>query len=234
MAKLNTKLRDALKTMYKTPKDAILALGLDESILEKEGEDEDEDNKADDADDPENFLKSKMSEDDFSEYKKMCDAKDKEEDGEDEEEDEPKAKKAKDRKGRDSEPEKKDGEDEDDPRAMDERIQDRVNDAVVKERQRIMGVAEAERFVRPWVGELPIAMDSADMVYKKALTMQGVKGLDKIHPSAYRALLEAQPKPGARRRDAGSAHTTSMGMDSSNREAASKYAPGLERIRIGA
>ena len=123
----------------------------------------------------------------------------------------------------------KEGEDEDDPRAMDERIQE----AVTKERIRIQGVAEAERFVKPWVGELPIAMDSAESVYKKALTMQGVKGLDKIHPSAYRALLEAQPKPGVRRRDAFSG-TGAMGMDSSNRETAIKHAPGLERIRIGA
>lgn len=238
-------LRDALKKKFGTPAAAIAALGLDAELLEKEdkAEDEEEDDKkkADDADDPENFLKSKMSEDDFSEYKKMCDAKAKDAEMPDAPEDKGKKPpmgswKASDKKGRDAEPDdKKDNaEDDDDPRAMDERIQDRVNSAVAKERQRIMGVSEAERFVKPWVGELAFAMDSAEDVYKKALSMQGVKGLDKIHPSAYRALLEAQPKPGARRREAGASHATTMGMDSSNREAASKYAPGLERIRIGA
>lgn len=235
-------LKEAIKAKFKTPREAIIALGLDESLIEEKAKDEEEEGekkKAEDADTPENFLKSKMSEDDFAEYKKMCDAKDKAKDSEEEDDPEDKgkkpplgSKKATD-KGRDALPEefkkKEKAEDEDDPRAMDEKIRD----AVQAERTRIRGVAEAEKFIRPWVGELLVAMDSAEDVYKRALTMQGVKGLDKIHPSAYRALLEAQPKPGARNRDHHTG-TGAMGMDSSSRETAVKYAPGLERIRIGA
>ena len=234
-------LKEAIKAKFKTPREAIIALGLDESLIEEKAKDEEEEDRktAEDADTPENFLKSKMSEDDFAEYKKMCDAKDKAKDSEEEDYPEDKGKKpplgskkatdkGRDAKAKDAEKED-DAKDEDDPRAMDEKIRD----AVQAERTRIRGVAEAEKFIRPWVGELLVAMDSAEDVYKRALTMQGVKGLDKIHPSAYRALLEAQPKPGARKRDHFTG-TGAMGMDSSSRETAVKYAPGLERIRIGA
>ena len=55
-------------------------------------------------------------------------------------------------------------------------------------------IREAERAVRPWVGDLAIAQDTAADVYKTALNALGVK-LDGIHPSAYRAVLEAQPLP---------------------------------------
>jgi hypothetical protein len=58
-------------------------------------------------------------------------------------------------------------------------------------------IRDAERAVRPWVGDLAQAQDSADGVYKAALTALGVK-TDGIHPSAYRALLDAQPQPGAK------------------------------------
>lgn len=60
------------------------------------------------------------------------------------------------------------------------------------------GIREAERAVRPYVGELQMAFDSADQVFQAALKHLGVKDVEKIHPSAYSALLAAQPKPGTR------------------------------------
>lgn len=53
----------------------------------------------------------------------------------------------------------------------------------------------AEREVRPYVGELAVAMDSAAAVYKFALDAAkvDVKG---VHPSAYRAMVGMLPKPG--------------------------------------
>ncbi|NPT59094.1 DUF2213 domain-containing protein [Paraburkholderia elongata] len=59
---------------------------------------------------------------------------------------------------------------------------------------RLHGIQEAEEAVKPYVGKLA-AMDSADAVYKAALEILkvDVKG---VHPSAYKAVLMAQPKPG--------------------------------------
>lgn len=54
---------------------------------------------------------------------------------------------------------------------------------------------DAEEFVRPYVGPVAIAQDSADAVYKLALDTLGVD-IEGVHPSAYRAVLKAQPLPG--------------------------------------
>ena len=61
---------------------------------------------------------------------------------------------------------------------------------------RMRGVQAAEEAVKPFVGKLAIAADSAEGVYKAALEVMGVK-TEGIHASAYKAILEAQPKPGA-------------------------------------
>jgi hypothetical protein len=79
--------------------------------------------------------------------------------------------------------------------AMDAAIKDAVRlaeDAAVK---RMRDVSAAEIAVQPWVGKLAIAMDTSEGVYKTALETLGVD-VSGIHPSAFRAVLEAQPKPG--------------------------------------
>jgi len=77
--------------------------------------------------------------------------------------------------------------------AMDEAIRKAQADAAANHR----AIRDAERVVRPYVGELAIACDSADDVYRHALKMLGVK-VDGIHPSAFRTILEMQPKAGQR------------------------------------
>jgi uncharacterized protein len=69
--------------------------------------------------------------------------------------------------------------------------------AIRHERQNQKAIREAERFVRPWVGELP-AMDAAgpEDIYRTALKMCGVASADKMHVDALRPVLEAQPKAG--------------------------------------
>jgi hypothetical protein len=62
---------------------------------------------------------------------------------------------------------------------------------------RLRAAQDAERFVRPWVGDLAIAEDSAEGVLRIALETLGIEGVDTIHPSAYRHVLAAQPKPGS-------------------------------------
>lgn len=59
--------------------------------------------------------------------------------------------------------------------------------------------AEAEKFVRPWVGELTMAFDSAADVYKAALDVLKVDVKD-VHPSAYRSILAVCPKPSESRK----------------------------------
>jgi hypothetical protein len=62
---------------------------------------------------------------------------------------------------------------------------------------RVNAIHDARKVVAPFVGELALAYDSAEAVYKAALKTLGIatKG---IHPDAYRSILEAQPKPGAK------------------------------------
>lgn len=73
-------------------------------------------------------------------------------------------------------------------------------DAVARETEaktiaRLRGISEAEEIVKPYVGKLAVAMDSAEGVYKTALDMLKIDVKD-VHPSAYKAILVAQPKPG--------------------------------------
>jgi hypothetical protein len=71
-----------------------------------------------------------------------------------------------------------------------------AQDAAIRNQR---AIRDAERFVRPWVGD--IAMDSAVHpadIYRGALKALGVKGADRLHPDALRPILEAQPKAGAR------------------------------------
>jgi hypothetical protein len=77
--------------------------------------------------------------------------------------------------------------------AMDAAIRKAQADAIQTQKQ----VREAERFVRPWVGEL--AMDAAhpDEVFRAALKAIGVAGADKMHRDALRPVLSAQPRPGS-------------------------------------
>ena len=57
------------------------------------------------------------------------------------------------------------------------------------------GIVEAEAAISPYVGKLALAFDSAESVYKAALEALKVEVKD-LHPSAYKAVLEAQPRPG--------------------------------------
>lgn len=82
-----------------------------------------------------------------------------------------------------------------------------AEDSTIK---RLRAVADAEKAVRPYVGELAIACDTAEGVYKAALEALGVDLTD-VHPSAYRSILTAQPHVSAQqpRRVAADAATQS-------------------------
>lgn len=82
-----------------------------------------------------------------------------------------------------------------DKKAMDAAITAAVDGAKKSAIKLGNDIAAAKEKVEPWVGKIPssIAFDSAEGVFKKALEMLEVKNLDKMHPSAFEAVLDAQP-----------------------------------------
>lgn len=60
---------------------------------------------------------------------------------------------------------------------------------------------EARDEVRPHVGEVSQALDSAEAVRRAGLKAMGVDGVDEMHADALRPLLRGLPKPGAKKND---------------------------------
>lgn len=56
-------------------------------------------------------------------------------------------------------------------------------------------IAEAEKVVAPYIGPVAIAQDSAEATYRLALDTMKVD-VTGVHPSAYKHILLAQPRPG--------------------------------------
>lgn len=79
--------------------------------------------------------------------------------------------------------------------AMDSAISAAVTAAEGRTIARLQAVRAAEVAVEPYVGKL-VAMDSAEAVYGAALKSLGVDIVG-VHASAFPAILNAQPKPGA-------------------------------------
>ena len=98
----------------------------------------------------------------------------------------------------------------------------------VRETERGIRVALVE--VKPWVGELAptLAFDSAADVHRHALKMLNVAGAAKLHADALLPVLQAQPKPGAK---TPTRSESSIAMDASSIEKATKLAPGLANIQ---
>jgi hypothetical protein len=102
-------------------------------------------------------------------------------------------------------------------------------DAALKAMQSTMArtqreIREAERAVFPYVGELTMSFDSKDQVYATALSMRGIDPKP-IHPSAYPALLAAQPKAGA------STNVPTVAMDAASTKGFLDRFPETKHIR---
>jgi len=109
--------------------------------------------------------------------------------------------------------------------AMDAAIQAAVAKAREDERHNRNAIREAEKICRPYVGDLAIAYDSADKVYGaalKALKIE-VKG---VHPSAFRTILELQPKPERQKKPA------TVAMDEASTKSYAERFPGAERLKV--
>ena len=149
-----------------------------------------------------NFLKGKLGEDDFA---KACDmmkpggAKDEDETPEEKEAREKKEKEANDKKlaGDVEEAVKEKTKDMVTKKAMDEAISKAVTAATTAVTKNATETLEAREAVHPFVGKLPIALDSAIGVYQSALGVLGVEDADKINDlGALKAVLKAQTVPG--------------------------------------
>lgn len=101
-----------------------------------------------------------------------------------------------------------------------------ATDAALKAaREQAKATRDAERFVRPWVGDLAMAHDSAEEVYRTTLTALG-KDVKGVHPSAFKTILEGIAQPGKKL-----AQDTAMAEDAHG--ASSSYFdrfPGAKRI----
>lgn len=74
-----------------------------------------------------------------------------------------------------------------------------IKAAVDAEQKRQAGIIEAMEGVRPIVGKIAIACDSAEAVYRAALEMRGIKHDEIRDVAALRTILDLQPRAGSRR-----------------------------------
>ena len=88
-------------------------------------------------------------------------------------------------------------------------------------------IRDAERKVRPYVGELAIACDSAESVYRAALTALGLGDKIKdVHSSALAAILDMQPLPDRRPK------APIVAMDSAGAKSFAERFPDANRIKL--
>ena len=129
--------------------------------------------------DPETLRKAKLALDEETEEEKKA---------EDEEEDKKaKAEDEDDKKAEDDEDEPTDAEDEEDePKVITKKAMDSMSRAIEK---RLNDKYEAFDVVKPIVGKIHVAMDSAEDVYKYALDHAGIDTSD-THKSAYKSLVK--------------------------------------------
>lgn len=108
--------------------------------------------------------------------------------------------------------------------AMDAAITAAVKAAEDRSAKRQAAIRDAERAVRPYVGDLAMAHDSAEAVYATALTTMGVK-VEGIHPSALPAIFAAHPLPGVK-----VVNTPRVAMDAAGIKSFHERFPGTANI----
>lgn len=111
-------------------------------------------------------------------------------------------------------------------KAMDAAIKEAVKSATAAAAKNASEIRDAEKLVRPLVGEIAIACDSAEAVHRAALKMLGVDAKD-IHASALPTLLKMQKAPGDRSR-----HEPVIAQDAAAAADFEKRYPGASAIRV--
>lgn len=113
--------------------------------------------------------------------------------------------------------------------AMDEAIKAAVGAAVQGERSNSKATMAALQKVRPVVGELALAFDTAAEVYRHVLKSKGITNADAIHESALETMVDLLPKAGARPVEMS---TGTLGMDAAATESFNTRFPGTGRIGV--
>lgn len=109
--------------------------------------------------------------------------------------------------------------------AMDAALRAARSEAVSETMNRLNAIREAERLVKPLVGEVSLGLDSADAIYEKTLKTFAVdtKG---VHPSAFPAMVKMLVEKQA----AKPVETSPIAMDGSTLDSFYKMFPGAARI----
>ena len=114
-----------------------------------------------------------------------------------------------------------------DRKTMDEAIRE----AVQGEQRKQAAIHAAVRYVQPWTGAMDGAFSSEEQVYGKALQILGVR-TDGMPAVAYRHVLDATPKPGARSTQL--ALDSRLPTDSSGAAGFFELFPDAKNIRVSA
>jgi hypothetical protein len=134
------------------------------------------------------------------------------------------------RVGRDAEPPQLEKENSVDKPAMDAAIKAAstaaVADAISQTTRRLNARSDAERFVRPWIGEVTVAMDTAEDVLGFALKAMNVPAKGITTADGMKTLLSLVPKPGDAR------PSPRMAADSAGAADFATRFPGASRLRV--
>lgn len=194
--------------------------GMDES--EREEEEEARKKEAEDGMSPEDRLKGRDSRRKARDAKRANDAKARDAKARD-------AKAAKDKKAKDADPDdeedkyNKEAEDKaKDAKAMDAAMTKVRADTEAAVIARMTAVSQAREDVRPIIGQVSLAMDTAAGIYKLALDHLGIDLTD-VPPTAYRAVLKAVPSTKGK---------PAIAMDHAAATNLASRFPGLANIRI--
>lgn len=103
-----------------------------------------------------------------------------------------------------------------------------IQSAVAAERKNSQALMAAREFVRPYVGDLPMALDSAAKVYRAAAVALEIPDAKTIHPSALPTLIKMQPKAGEHREMA--QDSKAVTLDSKAVQSFNERFPGAARI----
>jgi hypothetical protein len=113
--------------------------------------------------------------------------------------------------------------------AMDAKIKAAVKLAHDSATETQRKIRDAERKVRPYVGDLNMAFDSAQQVYSTALTNLGMdkKKIEGLPSAALEVILEQMPVPGSRPRG-----EPRIAQDAASAKSFDEFYPDAKRIRV--
>lgn len=109
--------------------------------------------------------------------------------------------------------------------AMDAALKAATEAATTAAQKNFQAIREAERAVRPYVGEISVAFDSASAIYEHTLKALGADTAG-VDPSAFPSMLKLIPVPGSKKTDP----APKLAADAAQAKAFADRFPGVNRI----